>query len=61
MIVAATVAVVAVLCLLSCSKEGDTIYQSPPEDLPAQSPLVTVVYDPDALATVRTTTLYIKE
>jgi len=48
-IVAATVAVVAVLCLSSCSKEGDTIYQSPPEDLPAQSPLVTVVYDPDAL------------
>ena len=49
MIVAAAVAVVAVLCLSSCSKEGDTIYQSPPEDLPAQSPLVTVVYDPDAL------------
>ena len=48
-IVAAAVAVVAVLCLSSCSKEGDTIYQSPPEDLPAQSPLVTVVYDPDAL------------
>ena len=33
----------------ACSKEGDTIYQSPPEDLPPQSPLVTVIYDPDAL------------
>ena len=49
MIVAAAVVVVIALCLSSCSKEGDTIYQSPPEDLPAQSPLVTVVYDPDAL------------
>ena len=41
--------VVAMLCLSGCTQEGDTIYQPPPEDLPAQSPLVTVVYDPDAL------------
>lgn len=49
MIGAAAVIAVAMLCLSGCTQEGDTIYQPPPEDLPAQSPLVTVVYDPDAL------------
>ena len=40
---------VVILALTACSKDGDTIYQTPPEEQPAQSPLVTVVYDPDAL------------
>lgn len=41
--------VVLTLGLASCSKEGDTIYQTPEEEQPNLSPLVTVVYDADAL------------
>ena len=35
--------------MASCSKEGDIIYVPDPNDMPETSPLVTVVYDPDAL------------
>lgn len=34
---------------VSCTRDGDTIYESDPTDVPATSPVVTVVYDPDAL------------
>ena len=47
--IALLTAIMIAATFTACSKEGDTIYQSPPEDLPAQSPLVTVIYDPDAL------------
>lgn len=43
--------ILAVCFLLTCcTKEGDTIYQSPPgEEQPPTSPLITVIYDPDGL------------
>ena len=33
----------------SCTKDGDTIYQTDPQDQASTAPLVTVVYDPNAL------------
>ena len=48
-IITLSAAILIAVTFAACSKEGDTIYQSPPEDLPPQSPLVTVIYDPDAL------------
>ncbi len=35
--------------VVSCTKEGDTVYVTSPVDAAASAPLVTVVYDPDAL------------
>jgi len=34
---------------VACTKDGDIIYVLDPTDAPSTSPLVTVVYDPDAL------------
>ena len=34
---------------VSCTRDGDTIYEADPTDMPDTSPVVTVVYDPDAL------------
>lgn len=39
----------SVSVLTSCSKDDDTIYTPDPTDAPRTSPLVTVVYSPDAL------------
>ncbi len=42
--------VAAVLVLSACNKEGDTVYlPDPHEPQPSVAPLVTVIYDPDAL------------
>ena len=38
-----------VAIIVSCTKDGETIYVPDPEDAASTSPLVTVVYDPDAL------------
>lgn len=39
-----------VMILAACTKEGDTIYQMDPDEPKASAkPLVTVIYDPDAL------------
>lgn len=39
----------SVSVLTSCTKDDDTIYVPDPTDAPSTSPLVTVVYSPDAL------------
>ena len=39
----------AMLTLASCTKEGDVIYQTDPADAPSTTPLVTVIYDPNAV------------
>ena len=39
----------AMLTLASCTKEGDVIYQTDPADAPSAKPLVTVIYDPNAV------------
>ena len=39
----------SVSVLTSCSKDDETIYMPDPTDAPRTSPLVTVVYSPDAL------------
>lgn len=44
----ATVMIGAVL-MASCTKDGDTIYEPDPEDQASTVPLVTVIYDPNAL------------
>lgn len=41
--------VCAAILLAACTKEGDTIYTPDPADLASTAPLVTVVYDPNAL------------
>lgn len=41
--------VCATILLTACTKEGDTIYTPDPADLASTAPLVTVVYDPNAL------------
>lgn len=46
--VVATVLIGAVL-MAACTKEGDTIYEPDPADQGSSAPLVTVVYDPNAL------------
>jgi basic membrane protein A len=37
------------LVIAACTKEGDTIYQPDPADSASMAPLVTVIYDPNAL------------
>ena len=37
------------LVIAACTKEGDTIYQPDPADAASTAPLVTVIYDPNAL------------
>ena len=37
------------LVIAACTKEGDTIYQPDPADSASTAPLVTVIYDPNAL------------
>lgn len=37
------------LFMMSCTKDGDTIYQPDPKDQAGTAPLVTVIYDPNAL------------
>ena len=39
----------AMLLLAACTKEGDVIYQTDPADAPSAKPLVTVIYDPNAV------------
>ena len=39
----------AMLTLAACTKEGDVIYQTDPADAPSAKPLVTVIYDPNAV------------
>lgn len=39
----------AVLTLASCTKDGDTIYQTDPDDMASTAPLVTVIYDVNAV------------
>ncbi len=45
----ASATLLAIVALTSCTKEGDTILMPDPDDAPDTSPLVTVVYAPDAL------------
>ena len=37
------------LTCLSCSKDGDTVYVQDPDDAASTAPLVTVIYDPNAV------------
>ena len=37
------------LLLAGCTKEGETLYKPDPADIGSSSPLVAVIYDPDAL------------
>ena len=37
------------LLLTCCTKEGDVIYQTDPNDMATTTPLVTVIYDPNAV------------
>lgn len=37
------------LTLASCTKEGDVIYETDPNDVAPTTPLVTVIYDPNAV------------
>jgi len=39
----------ASLLLTCCTKEGDVTYQTDPEDAAPTTPLVTVIYDPNAV------------
>ena len=39
----------AMLTFAACTKEGDVIYQTDPADAPSTTPLVTVIYDPNAV------------
>ena len=39
----------AVLMLAACTKDGNTIYQTDPDDVASTAPLVTVIYDPNAV------------
>ncbi len=39
----------SMLTLAACTKEGDVIYQTDPADAPSAKPLVTVIYDPNAV------------
>lgn len=39
----------AMLTFAACTKEGDVIYQTDPADAPSAKPLVTVIYDPNAV------------
>lgn len=39
----------AMLMLASCTKDGDVIYQTDPNDAATTTPLVTVIYDPNAV------------
>ena len=47
--VVAAITVLGLVFLTSCTKDGDTIYQTDPEDQASTAPLVTVIYDPNAL------------
>ena len=47
--VLAAITVWGLVFLTSCTKDGDTIYQTDPEDQASTAPLVTVIYDPNAL------------
>ena len=38
-----------ILMLAACTKDGDTIYQTAPDDVASTAPLVTVIYDPNAV------------
>ena len=40
----------ALLTFAACTKEGDVIYQTDPADALSAKPLVTVIYDPNAVA-----------
>lgn len=44
-----TILVFGSMVLTACTKDGDTIYQPDPEDQGSTAPLVTVIYDPNAL------------
>ena len=37
------------MLLTACTKEGDIIYQPDPADQASRAPLVTVIYDPNAV------------
>ena len=39
----------AMLTFAACTKEGDVIYQTAPADALSAKPLVTVIYDPNAV------------
>jgi hypothetical protein len=40
--------IIAILLLIACTKEGNTIYQTnPDEEKPSTAPLVTVIYGPN--------------
>ena len=42
--------IIAILLLIACTKEGNTIYQTnPDEEKPSTAPLVTVIYGPNSL------------
>lgn len=46
---AALLSLTALLVLTACTEDGDIIYQTDPEDTPSTAPLVTVIYDPNAV------------
>ena len=37
------------LTFVACTKDGDVIYQTDPDDAAPTTPLVTVIYDPNAV------------
>ena len=41
--------ITGLLTLASCTKEGDVIYETDPDDVAPTTPLVTVIYDPNAV------------
>ena len=43
------IAVLLLLMLVACTKDGDIIYQPDPADQASTAPLVTVIYDPQAV------------
>ena len=47
--VPAAIFILGTVFFTSCTKDGDTIYQTDPQDQASTAPLVTVVYDPNAL------------
>ena len=49
----------AMLTFAACTKEGDVIYQTDPADALSAKPLVTVIYDPNAVGDGKGSTLYL--
>ena len=46
---AALLSILSMVLLTACTKDGDIIYQTDPDDVASTAPLVTVIYDPNAV------------